>query len=291
MVMQALQKQTLDKSEWEFLLVDSGSEIPLSSRVDLSWHPLSRCVREDVGGLTRARLRGIAEAGGELLVFVDDDNELDADFLENALRLASAWPTIGAWSGASRPRFDSAPAEWTKRYWGNLVIRDVPSDLWSNLPLLPETMPCGAGLCVRRQVAAHYCQLHDEGKRGFVLDRTGQSLMSGGDNDLAACACDLGMGVGIFSSLRLTHLIPDARLQEDYLVALAKGIALSAILLRSFRGDSIRRPTTKRRIADILRMMLLSRRERRFFRATRQGEREAYRMLESNLASSQAPPF
>jgi hypothetical protein len=281
LVFRSLQEQSLDKSQWELLIVDSASVEPIISWADVSWHPLARSFREDSAGLTNARLRGIAEASGELLVFVDDDNVLDADFLERALQIASEWPRLGAWSGCTRPQFDSPPPAWTKRYWGNLVIRDVPADLWSNLPHLPETMPCGAGLCVRRNVAAHYRLLHENGKRSFLLDRVGGSLLSGGDNDLAACACDVSLGVGIFASLRLTHLIPAARLEETYLVELQEGIALSTVLLKSFRTPAgrLQRPSLKSRVADALRLLLMNQRERRFFLATRRGERTAYRLL------------
>jgi hypothetical protein len=100
-------------------------------------------------------------------------------------------------------------------------------------------MPCGAGLCVRRSVAQHYLALHQSGKRSFQLDRTGNSLVSGGDNDLAACACDLGLGVGLMAALKLQHLIPPQRLTADYLARLAEGIHFSAVLL-----DGLRQPAT-----------------------------------------------
>ena len=35
----------------------------------------------------------------------------------------------------------------------------------------------------------------------------------------------MNLGVGLFVSLKLTHLIPKNRLQEDYLVRLAEGIS------------------------------------------------------------------
>src|SRR5215472_17312484 len=105
-VLDALRAQTLDKEQWEYLLIDNASDEPLASRVDLSWHPHSRIIREDHLGLTHARLRGIREALGELLVFVDDDNVLDADYLKAALRVAAAWPILGAFGGQVRPRFD-----------------------------------------------------------------------------------------------------------------------------------------------------------------------------------------
>ena len=217
-------------------MVDNRSDEGVAHRVDLSWHPAARVVLEDTLGLTAARLRGIRESIGELLVFVDDDNVLDPDFLEMAVHVAEEKPFLGSWSGQCRPAFEAPPLEWTRRYWGNLVIREFDRDVWSNLPRLPQTMPCGAGLCVRRSVALRYLDLHKSGMRPFQFDRKGKSLLSGGDNDLAACACDVGLGVGLISSLKLTHLISPERLTEDYLVQLCEGIFCSAVALEHFRS-------------------------------------------------------
>ena len=231
-----LRGQTLAGASWELLVIDNASDEKLAGRIDLSWKPGARLVREEKLGLTPARLTGIREAAGELLVFVDDDNVLDGDFLEQAWRIARERPFLGAWSGQCRPDFETPPPDWTGRYWGNLVIREFTQDKWSNLPLLAATMPCGAGLCIRRQAARHYLFLHESGQRAIQLDRSGASLLSGGDNDMAACACDIGLGVGIVSDLRLTHLISPERLSEDYLTRLAEGIYFSAVVLAGLRG-------------------------------------------------------
>jgi hypothetical protein len=289
-VLEALASQDRVGVEWELILVDSASREPLARDVDLRWHSQARHVRESEPGLTRARLRGINEARGDILVFVDDDNVLDSDYLSQAARIAREWAHIGAWSGACRPEFERTPPRWTQRYWGNLVIREVPRDLWSNLPLLPETMPLGAGLCVRRAVASRYAELHATGARPDPLDRSAGSLMSGGDNDLAACACELGLGVGVFGSLRLTHLIPPERLEEAYLLKLIEGIAFSGVVLAAYwsPGD-LRTVTLKRRIADSLRLLFMTPRERRFFRASRRGEQRALRHLSGSIDSRPIP--
>src|SRR5262245_29793024 len=104
--------------------------------------------------------------------------------------------------------------------------------------MLGETMPLGAGMCVRRAVAQHYLHLHDSKQRTSQLDRVGKSLLSGGDNDLAACACDIGLGVGLMAALKLTHLIPPERLTLDYLVRLTEGIYFSAVVLAHLRSAS-----------------------------------------------------
>ena len=235
--LEALRSQTIALSSWELVIVDNRSDNPLAERTDLAWHPCARVVREKTLGLTPARLRGIRESKGDLLVFVDDDNVLDPDFLETAQHIMEERPFLGSWSGQCRPAFEEPPPAWTRRYWGNLVIRKFDKDVWSNLPRLSQSMPCGAGLCVRRKVAQHYLDLHESGKRSFQFDRNGKSLLSGGDNDLAACACDIGLGVGLIASLKLTHLISPERLTEAYLVRLSEGIFFSAVVLDHFRSS------------------------------------------------------
>ncbi|MEP6740882.1 MAG: glycosyltransferase family A protein [bacterium] len=83
-VIEALKNQTLDKQRWEYLLIDNASDKALEKRVDLSWQPNSRHIREENLGLTHARLRGIRESRNEILVFVDDDNVLDAGIIWNS---------------------------------------------------------------------------------------------------------------------------------------------------------------------------------------------------------------
>jgi glycosyltransferase involved in cell wall biosynthesis len=278
----ALRNQRLPHNQWELVVVDNRSDEPLAGRIDLSWHLGARIIRDETLGLTAARLRGIRESRGDLLVFVDDDNVLDEDFLEVALRTMDERPFLGSWSGQCRPEFEQPPPEWTRRYWGNLVIREFDHDIWSNLPRLSASMPCGAGLCVRREVSLHYLELHESGKRSFQFDRNGNSLLSGGDNDLAACACDLGLGIGLIASLKLTHLISRERLTEDYLARLAEGIQYSSTLLDSEYGVRTQRRTALGRIADSLRVARLEQPHRRILKAALRGRNRAIQQLIRN---------
>src|SRR5690349_9705551 len=95
----ALEAQTLYPDKWELILIDNASVPDRAPRPDLSWHPHTRLIHEGNLGLTPARLRGIREAKGSLLVFVDDDNVLNADYLEMALHIAEEKTFLGAWSG------------------------------------------------------------------------------------------------------------------------------------------------------------------------------------------------
>ena len=279
-VIGALKNQSLDRARWEYLLIDNASGNALDEQVDLSWHPHARHVREEQLGLTHARLRGIKEASAKILVFVDDDNVLDADYLDQVIEVSEQHPTIGAWGGQRRPVFEREPPRWTRRHWSHLAIHEFERDSWANLPGLPNTTPNGAGLCVRKAVADYYADLHNSGKRDFVLDRAGSSLISGGDVDLASCACDLGLGVGLFASMKLAHLIPKERLEEDYLLRLAEGIGYSGVILASFRPAPATTPRGwSSKAADFLRFLRKDAHERRVYRAQKKGERQAHRDL------------
>ena len=65
--LEALRSQTLPLG-WELVIVDNRSDTPLADRMDLAWRPGARMIREETLGLTPARLRGIRESKGDLLV-------------------------------------------------------------------------------------------------------------------------------------------------------------------------------------------------------------------------------
>jgi glycosyltransferase involved in cell wall biosynthesis len=286
--MEALRRQSLAPAAWELVVIDNASTEAVSGKVDLGWHPRARVVQEPSLGLTPARLRGIVEASGELLVFVDDDNILEDRFLELARDIARDNPRIGAFSGQAIPEFETPPEEWTRRYWGSLAIRQFAEDRWSNIAFLPETTPMGAGLCVRRQVALRYRQLHDEGRRPIRLDRAGALLVSGGDVDLAMTACDLGLGTGTFASLKLTHLMPAGRTSEEYLLRLIEGIAYSGVVLDYMRARNAPAAAApfKTRAANVVRRLLMTPRQRRFADAHARGERRGREEVCDQLARS-----
>ncbi|NMG05954.1 glycosyltransferase [Brasilonema sp. UFV-L1] len=279
-VLTALKSQTLLLEQWELLLVDNASKQLLCAEIDLTWHPNARHVREEQLGLTPARLHGIREAQAEVLVFVDDDNVLDSDYLELALHISKDYPFLGAWGGQIRAEFEVKPPDWTKPYWDHLAIREFERDKWSNL-YQHETAPCGAGMCVRKIVSQKYVDLVCNDQKRLSLDRKGKLLMSGGDSDLAFTSCDIGLGTGQFTSLKLTHLMPANRLKEEYLIKLVEGMEYSHRILDSFRGQmpNLLHSSWKGKLLEYYRLLQMNPRERRFYQAKRRGYVLAHQAL------------
>src|SRR5206468_488463 len=194
------------------------------SEIDFSWHPRVKIIREEHLGLTPARIRGIAESEGECIVFVDDDNVLDPEYLKHVEAICRCNPKLGAIGGKSLPEFEVEPEPWLKEFFGCLALRDLGEEtkVYSHEQVsvegelqakqYPSVAPIGAGMAVRREAIQAYVKRVCLNPAGLKLDRTGKNLSSGGDNDMVLTILEAGWEVGYFPQLALTHLIPANRL-------------------------------------------------------------------------------
>lgn len=275
--LEGLKQQSLDPALWELLLIDNASEIALDGTILPEGMPAARIVRESTLGLTSARLRGIREARGELLVFVDDDNVLRPDYLGNALEISGKNPEIGAFGGAIHPVFAEEPQAWTQPYWYLLAVRNAPEDCLSMNHGDSGAEPCGAGLCVRREVARQYARYLENDPVRLSLDRSGDSLASAGDMDLVYTAFDLNYGIGRFAALNLEHLIPSSRLRTDYFIRIFEAMNYSGTMLKKIRGYPISplRFSTRQLLRRLKHFITRSSLDRRMMLAERRGKKRA----------------
>ena|ERR1700726_110928 len=91
----------------------------------------------------------------------------------------------------------------------------------------------------------------------------------------------MGLGTGIFPELRLTHIIPDSRLSEDYLVRLIEGMHFSGTLVYYVTKGVRPEFNVKKAMKIIYHVLRRSRRDRRFYIASQRGEYRAARFLQS----------
>jgi glycosyltransferase involved in cell wall biosynthesis len=67
--------------DWEMIIVDDGSPDPAAISALVSHHPRVRIIRQHPAGVAAARNRGVEEATGELIAFLDDDDRWHPDRL------------------------------------------------------------------------------------------------------------------------------------------------------------------------------------------------------------------
>ena len=287
-VIDALRQQTLPREQWELVVVDNNSTRPLSLTTgpqddgttgtktaghDLGWHSNARLVREEALGLTNARLRGFAETTGEVIVLVDDDNVLAPDYLEQVVRIAGEYPFLGTWSGALELEFEAGSPAPPHKLRHLLCERKPTKDLWSNDCSNFAATPWGAGECIRRVVASAYAEKVTKEPRRRQLDLQGQQLVYGGDTDIAYTGLELGMGMGVFTSLKITHLTPKSRCTEEYLLKNYEAHAYSEVLHHWVEYGSIlkQRTDVRGRLGVLARRILGSPLERKMLAARVRG--------------------
>lgn len=217
----ALKNQSLPTGEWELIIIDNNSSNKFEQQLNLSWHPAAEVLRETKQGLTYARLKGFNESTGDIIIMVDDDNILEAGYLEKALHIFEKNSKMGAIGGKSVPLFETTPPEWLNEFYGSLALRNLGDKtltaIWNNQ--YPACSPIGAGMAIKREALTSYIKKITSGKSN-ISDRTGNSLSSGGDNDMVIEVLKSGWQVGYFPELMLQHIIPVQRMQTAYLARL-----------------------------------------------------------------------
>lgn len=250
LVLSGLSTQSLDQSLWELVVIDNASSPPISfDLLDAAQQPRTRLLREPELGLTPARLTAISAAQADVIVFVDDDNVLAPDYLQQALDLMHRDPRVGAAGGILYGFFEVPPPPWCLGYLDLLGIRN-----FGNRPIqaliynqVGPWEPIGAGMVIRTIIARYYAQLACDPIRR-QLDRRGGALGSCGDTDMARCAPDLGYFMAYEPSLKLKHLIPAFRLRYSYMLRLVRALKRSGILLDRLRtGRPDRLPSSWQR--------------------------------------------
>jgi len=221
----------------EVIVIDNLSEPALSEAV---LAPLlnraipARLVREPKLGLSHARVRAIQEARGEWILFVDDDNELFPDYIENGIGFIDQHPSVGCFGGKLYLPESVQHHGWVKPYLPWLGVKDAGDETVINDSVDGWGIwePPGAGSWVHREVLNEYMRRAETDRRGLNLGRRGHSgLASCDDSLLMRGAYKVGRANAYVPSLKLNHHLAERRFKLGYLLRLMKAYGESHMLL------------------------------------------------------------
>ncbi len=163
-----------------------------------------RIIEEHQPGLTKARKRGIDESVYELIIFCDDDNHLDENYLEVAYRIFRENKSIGVAGGWNRPGFSIEKRPWIEDFFGAVAVEKLPRKEGV------MNWVFGAGMIVSKEVIN---DIKSKGIQFLLTDRMGEKQTSGGDVELCLLARHLGYNVFYTPELQLVHHVSEERLQ------------------------------------------------------------------------------
>lgn len=223
-VLAAADGQTYPASRRELVVVDSCSDPPMSQR-NIDWPANVSFVRLQQPGVGRARIAGVSAARGDWIVFVDDDNVIDPDYLEKAEEIIQRRPDVALFCGRISGDFEGTPPAWLKPFYRQLAIIDFPEDSWANHWDPAKVGYWAAGMCVRRDVIEEFCdEIHG--------DPVAIGINRGEDIQLVMHALSKKHVAGLFRALHLRHLIPRDRMTTDYLCRIVGEAAYNMTVLR-----------------------------------------------------------
>lgn len=214
-VLDRLNIQTgLEAIHWEVVVVDNNSSDDLAEVIQnyqSQWRedvPLRYCF-EPRQGLAYARERGIVEAKGAWVGFLDDDNWPEANWVAAAVQFGSAHPQAGAFGGEVKGAFTTDVPAGFDRIKTYLVIRRYGSEPMRFQPKQLR-LPAGAGLVVQQAAWRDSvpAQLHCIGG-------------GGDDYEISLRMHQRGWEIWYCPEMVISHSIPPQRLEPPYLKALA----------------------------------------------------------------------
>jgi len=202
---------------FELLVVNNASTDGTSAILDqIDWRPQGvpvRVVVEDKLGLSNARNRAIAEARGDYIIFFDDDETLDPDWLNEYEQAIQAWQpdALGGrievlFEGGERPRWLQ---DELLGFIGQLSHGPIPKELNDrSTPIFGGNF--GFRKAVFEQIGAFDADL---GRRGG--DNTG-----GEDTEIYRRMVRAGMKVRWVPDAVIYHRIESTKLRKSYFLDL-----------------------------------------------------------------------
>jgi len=171
-------------------------------------------------GLSFARNRGIDEAKGAVLVFLDDDAFVQKDYLKNLFNNLEKYPDYSSFGGKITPKFESGePPKWLSKWtysWVSAIDLGEKTQEFSG-----EKYPIGANMGIKADILAQIGNFNTE------LGRSKKNLMAGEEKDIFNRIKNFGGKIYYFPDIKVEHIIPEKRTTNDYIKRMGQGVGVS----------------------------------------------------------------
>lgn len=222
--LESLTRQTLGASEWEAVVVNNNSSDDTSelfARFAAAHPGLNLRMEEEKNqGLSHARNRGIAGSSGEYIAIIDDDEEVNDDFVRTYVDFFDTHPDAAAAGGKVIPLYEFEIPKWLSP----IAERPIAGTIDMGAEIVPfegERYPAGGNMAVRRAAIERHGAFDPE------LGRTGTTLLAGEEKDLFRRLKAAGEKIYYVPGAQILHIIPRSKLTREYFSRATRMIGIS----------------------------------------------------------------
>jgi glycosyltransferase involved in cell wall biosynthesis len=218
----------------EIIVVDNNSTDNTAVEAQRIWNILQsdipfKVVAEPQPGLSAARKKGVDTASFDYIIFCDDDNWLDKNYVQVVYDFFEVNAEYAVVGGQISPAFEEGfiVPDWFEEYKSGYAIGEQGKEgdrtAWGLI--------WGAGIGLRKLV---YKSVINETLPSLLSDRKGKELSSGGDSEMCLRIVIAGYKLYYTRQLQLKHFLPSNRLEESYRIKLWTAFAESNKILSKY---------------------------------------------------------
>lgn len=223
-VLKSIAENDFDVKKYEIILINNNStdntELECNRfQKDFPTIPFHYFFEKNQG-LSYARNRGIKEAKGDILIYVDDDALVNKEYLQAYSDFFNNYSDAFAAGGPVIPKYETKQPSWMSYYTKELITGYLYKGN-KIIELRKRRYPGGGNAAYRKEVFA---------KIGFFnvdLGRKGDSLVGAEEKDIFDKMTIEGMKYYYIPNAILYHIIPETKLKKEYFNRLTYSIGQS----------------------------------------------------------------
>lgn len=239
--LQSILDQVFPISQFEVLVIDNGS-VDNTKHIVESFQRLAPNIRyfyDQTPGLHVGRHRGMKEAKGDILVYVDDDIEAMQGWL-SAIAVCFQDPDVVMVGGNNLPRYSTTPPDWLLNLWQRPSLGGHAIPYLSVLEL-PEGRRdfspyyvWGCNFSIRKQIVLDAEGFHPDGMPQDLIRFRGD-----GETHISKYVAECGLRCVFDSKASVYHAVTSERMTFNYFKrrAFNQGVSDSYTFLRNAHAN------------------------------------------------------
>lgn len=219
-------QQTLENRFFELIVVNNNSTDStkdICKTFESDYRDINyKYIFEKNPGLSWARNRGIREASGDMLIFLDDDALASENYLKEIHSYFSLNKNVIAGGGKIIPFYETMSPGWMTKYLLPVVSA---LDLGNSTRKFPKNKyPIGANMFFRKAFFQEYGYFRTD------LGRKGRLLLGGEEKDVFQRIHNPAQEIIYLPGAMVRHIVPQERIENGFIDDMAKGVGISEVI-------------------------------------------------------------